>query len=734
MPPQGLPRPDPATYDALAAWLETTLDRAALAQPNPGRPLVHRLNRAEYANAIRDLLALDVDAATLLPPDDSSDGFDNIADVLGVSPALLERYLSAAGKISALAVGRPGDRPELADLSRARRRVADRARRRPAARHPRRPARASHVPARRRVRHQGQAAADEPRRRSGASSIRNSSRSSIDGERVHLAPVGGDGGLRRPSPENATDVANALDARLQARVPVKAGPRDVGGDVPAEVVGAARHRPAVVPAQHAHRDRSHGPAARRELHRSPARSTRPAPATRRAGGASSPVVPLPRADEKRLRARRIVATLARRALPAPGHRRRRCDRLLGVLRRRARQRGHVRAPASSSRCEPSWRARSSCSASSAIRPVSRPARRTASATSSWRRGCRSSSGAASPTTSCSALAAKRPAAGAGRPRAAGAPDAGGSAGRSAREQLRRPVAVAAQPARRRRPTRTSSRISTTTCGRRFQRETELFFGSIMREDRNVARAADRRLHVRERAAGEALRHPGRLRQPVPPRARDRRSAEGLLGQGSILIVTSHADRTSPVVRGKWILDNLLGTPPPPPPPDVPPLKENAGRRQAAVAARADGGAPREPGVRQLPQGHGSDRASRSRTSTRSARGGPRTTATPIDASGQLADGTPVDGVVSLREALLKRPETFVGDDDREAADLRAGPRRSTYVRHAGGPRDRARARPAGLPVLVARARASSTACRFRCGRKRHWRAALSGPPRQEAGN
>ncbi len=79
--------------------------------PNPGRPLVHRLNRAEYANAIRDLLALDIDPATLLPADDSSSGFDNIADVLGVSPVLLESYLSAAERISALAVGNPKTPP-----------------------------------------------------------------------------------------------------------------------------------------------------------------------------------------------------------------------------------------------------------------------------------------------------------------------------------------------------------------------------------------------------------------------------------------------------------------------------------------------------------------------------------------------------------------------------------------------------------------------------------------------
>ena len=105
MPPAGMPRPDQQTHDGLVGWLESTLDRAAEARPNPGRPVLHRLNRAEYANAIRDLLALDVDTASLLPPDDSSSGFDNNADVLGVSPSLLERYLSAAADISALAMG-----------------------------------------------------------------------------------------------------------------------------------------------------------------------------------------------------------------------------------------------------------------------------------------------------------------------------------------------------------------------------------------------------------------------------------------------------------------------------------------------------------------------------------------------------------------------------------------------------------------------------------------------------
>src|SRR5512142_195247 len=105
MPPSGMPRPARTVLDSWAASLEAGLDRAAAAKPNPGTTGLHRLNRTEYTNAIRDLLALDVDEATVLPADDSSEGFDNIADALAVSPALIERYVAAAGKISRLAVG-----------------------------------------------------------------------------------------------------------------------------------------------------------------------------------------------------------------------------------------------------------------------------------------------------------------------------------------------------------------------------------------------------------------------------------------------------------------------------------------------------------------------------------------------------------------------------------------------------------------------------------------------------
>ena len=116
--------------------------------------------------------------------------------------------------------------------------------------------------------------------------------------------------------------------------------------------------------------------------------------------------------------------------------------------------------------------------------------------------------------------------------------------------------------------------------------------ALLREHRprgsQRARSAARRLHVPERAAGAALRHSEREGQPLPARDARRRTAArgGLLGQGSILTVTSYPDRTSPVVRGKWILENLLGTPPPPPLPNVPPLKPTDAARRRAVDARS----------------------------------------------------------------------------------------------------------------------------------------------------
>jgi hypothetical protein len=105
MPPQGLPRPNAAAYEAFTVAIETELDRVAASKPNLPLPGVHRMNRTEYANAIRELLGLEIDAAAYLPADDSSYGFDNVASGLQVSPTLVEAYVSAASKLSRLALG-----------------------------------------------------------------------------------------------------------------------------------------------------------------------------------------------------------------------------------------------------------------------------------------------------------------------------------------------------------------------------------------------------------------------------------------------------------------------------------------------------------------------------------------------------------------------------------------------------------------------------------------------------
>jgi hypothetical protein len=192
----------------------------------------------------------------------------------------------------------------------------------------------------------------------------------------------------------------------------------------------------------------------------------------------------------------------------------------------------------------------------------------------------------------------------------------------------------------------------------FQRETEMLFESILREDRSVLDL----LNADYTFANERLaKHygianvygPDFRRVPVPNDAR-----RGLLGQGSMLLVTSNANRTSPVQRGKWILENLLGSPPPLPPPNVPPLKENAsGAASTSVRERMEEhrSNPACAGCHKIMDPIGLalenfDGVGQWRT---------RDSGFKIDTSGQLVDGTPVDGASSLRKALLDRPEAFV---------------------------------------------------------------------------
>src|SRR5262245_34255027 len=225
MPPQGSRRPDDATMRALIASLETGLDQAAEARPNPGRPLLHRLNRAEYKNAVRDLLALDVDVATLLPPDDSAYGFDNISDVLGVSPSLQERYLTAAGKISRLAVGDRSMRPG-SDTYRVPQDLSQN----------------QHIEGLPfgtvgglSVQHTFPLDAEYEFRtqlyRTNLNIVRGLQYPSefeiaIDGRQVHHATIGGNADLAAMF-DKPTDTGDAVELRMRVRVPVTAGPHVV---------------------------------------------------------------------------------------------------------------------------------------------------------------------------------------------------------------------------------------------------------------------------------------------------------------------------------------------------------------------------------------------------------------------------------------------------------------------------------------------------------------------------
>ena len=225
MPPQGSPRPDETTLSALVARLEQRIDRQALASPDPGHTPVHRLNRTEYGNAVRDLLDLEIDPTQLLPADDESHGFDNIAGVLRISPSLLEQYLSAARQISGLAVG--FDKEVVVHSYRI----------------PPDDSQEDHVeglPLGTRggliFRHNFSQDAEY---NFSIKLLRNivgymtglefahQLEITVDGERQFLVQVGGEKD-NLASDTNMSEAANMIDKRLQARIHVKAGPRMVG--------------------------------------------------------------------------------------------------------------------------------------------------------------------------------------------------------------------------------------------------------------------------------------------------------------------------------------------------------------------------------------------------------------------------------------------------------------------------------------------------------------------------
>ncbi|PWT80603.1 MAG: hypothetical protein C5B57_12000 [Blastocatellia bacterium] len=650
MPPSGAPQPDQATHDTLVAWLETTLDRAAAAMPNPGRPALHRLNRAEYANAIRDLLALDVDATSLLPPDDSSNGFDNNADVLGVSPALLERYLSAARKISALAVGSPKIGPSTAtyrlkgDLSQT-----------------------GHIEglplgtrggllARHTFPLDGEYVIKVNLLQTTLGAIRgleypNQLDILLDGERIHSASIGGDDDFVASS-VNATDVVNSAERRLTVRTTVKAGPRSVAATFLQGNAGEGASRlqdflrSTVDTTEH-----TGLPHVESITIAGPFNGT---------GSGETPsrqriFVCRPRsASSEGACAARILSTLARRAYRRPV-----------TKTELARLTSFYEAGRGEGDFETGIERglRSILASSKFVFRVESESPSVAPGTpyrlSDLDLASRLSFFLWSSIPDDELLAA------------------------ASRGQLRSRT-VLEQQVRRMLADERSQALVNNFAGQwlqlrnlraaipdqnefpdfddnlrqAFEREVELFFESIVREDRNVLDLLTADYTFVNGRLATHYKIPNIFGSQFRRVTLSDETRKGLLGKGAILLVTSHPDRTSPVVRGKWILDNVLGTPPPPPPANVPPLEErNPAKprtmREQMEAHRAN---PVCATCHKIidPLGFALENFD--------AVGAwrERDAGAPVDASGQLADGTRVHDVVTLRQALLKRPEVFAG--------------------------------------------------------------------------
>ena len=670
MPPPGMPRPDATAYRALTEYLEGTLDRLAAARPNPGRHALHRLNRSEYANAIRDLLGLDVDTATLLPPDDSADGFDNNASLLGVSPALLERYLSAAASISELAVGSPrimagsetyrvrGDASQVEQNENLS------------------PGTRGGLMATHTFPLDGDYVIKVRLLQTNLGSVRglefeHQLEITVDGERVLLTPVGGPDDYVTSS-QNATDVVNSLDRRLQVRVRVKAGQRAVGAAFLRRppIYGGNRLQPflrtTLIATDHLGLPHVESMVVTGPFNAGTATGT---PGRERVFVCHPAKAGL---HDERACAERIVRTLARRAYRreltsadvAP---------LMAFFEQGRKESGFERGVELALRAilvSPKFVFRTEQD------PPSRSALRRDPAASN-RAGSTDVAAGQAYRISDSELASRL-----SFFLWSSIPD-DELLDVAASGRLRQPAVLERQVRRMLADSRSKALIgnfaaqwlqfrnlrSTTpdknlfpdfddNLRQSFERELELFVGSFVDENRSVLDllTADYTF-VNERLA----RHYGidnvygsRFRRvTVTGDAR-----RGLLGKGGILLVTSHADRTSPVVRGKWILENLIGTPPSPPPAEVPAFPEDDPRAPQTVRARMERhrASPACAGCHRVmdPLGlalENFDAVGKWRT---------REAGALIDASGELGDGTRVDGAVALRNALLARPDVVVG--------------------------------------------------------------------------
>jgi mono/diheme cytochrome c family protein len=650
MPPAGAPRPDLAVYNGTASWLEGQIDQAAQAHPYAGRPVLHRLNRSEYANAIRDLLALDVDVSGLLPPDDSAFGFDNISDMLGVSPALQERYLSAAIKIAAMAVGDP-TLPPSSQTWRIRQDLSQN----------------QHIDGtplgtvggtavRTNFPLDGEYRFQAKLYRTNLNIVRGLQTTqrvefSVDGQRIQLVTIGGPQDLASLF-EKPTDTGDAVDARLQVRVPVPAGPHTaaVAFLSDSQFAEPVRLQP-FLRSSVDNFDWAGHPHLQTLTVAGPFQAIGPGNTPSRQRIFVCRAASL---SESEPCARKIVTALLTRAYRRPAT----DSDVQPVMKFYLDSRkvdgfdGGIEAALERILASPKFVFRAerdpAGAAPGSIYRVSGNELASRLSFFLW---------SSIPDEKLLTLA------GQGKLQESEVTD------REIRRMLADPRSnalvenFAAQWLQLRnlrnvQPNTDEFPDFDDNLRQAFRRETEMLFSSAVTEDRPVLDllTADYTF-VNERLA----RHYG---IPDIYGSRFRRVAlteearKGLLGQGSILALTSHAERTSPVVRGKWILENLMGLAVPPPPPNVPPLKEpEAGEKPKTM--REQMAAHRASAVcaschRTLdPIGFALENFD--------AVGAWRTkeAGNPVDAKGELADGTQVDGVVSLRKALLSRPEVFV---------------------------------------------------------------------------
>jgi mono/diheme cytochrome c family protein len=650
MPPAGSPRPDTAVMHAAMTSIAAALDRHAADRPDPGRALPQRLNRAEYANAIRDLLHLEIDAAALLPPDDASaDGFDNNAALLGVSPALLERYLGAAARISAVALGDPALSAS-SDTYRIRGDASQSDRHEDLPFGTRGGLTATHT-----FPLDGEYVIKVKLLEINLGAIRgleyrHDLEITVDGERVLLAPVGGPEDYLE-SGINAANIVNALDTRLQVRVHVKAGQRQVGAAFIQKPSSLGGHRlqpflrTTIVATDHTGLPHVERVTVSGPFNAKPAGDT----ASRRRILTCSPGSS---EASQRACASRVISTLARRAYRRPvadadvaplmrfyEEGRREAGFEHGIVRA---LRGVLVSPKFIFRVAPP----PAGAAAGSVHPLDDLTLASQLSFFLW---------SSIPDDELIDLASR------GRLRGPGVLD------RQVRRMLADPRAKALvdnfagqwlhiRNLRSTTPDKNLFPDFDDNLRQGFERELELFVGAILSEDRSVLDllGADFTF-VNERLA----KHYG---VPNVYGAHFRRVAlaqeerRGLLGKGGILLVTSHADRTSPVVRGKWILDNLIGTPPPPAPAEVPAFPEPSG---AALTVRArmeqHRASPACAGCHRVMDPLGLALENFDAVGTwRSHEAGQR-----VDASGQLGDGRKIDGVNGLRQALLDRPDVFV---------------------------------------------------------------------------